>query len=456
MHTAALNPMDTRVSASPPTLGTGACARHGLLGLAMSFVAVPLYVLLPEHHGRTLGVPLAWLGLGLMLARLADAGIDPWLGRWADRLLQSGRAPLALALSACALALGVVALFFPPLEGLGAMGLPVAGSPGEAAPASVALTAAPSAALLAWVFGAMAWTFLSYSLAQVLYLAWGTRLGGDLPTRARIVAWREGWGLLGVVMANVLALQMGLVVACTVLGLSLALGVALVWTGPRPAWGGALRHDPAGVQPWRQPAFRALMAVYLLNGVAAAVPATLVMFFVSDVLQARDQAPWCLGAYFVAAALSVPLWTRLIQRWGAWQAWAVGMAISVPPFLLVLALGPGDVGPYLAVCVVCGLALGADLTAPGTLLTGVVRQAGHADGGEGAYAGWWHWGAKLNLALAAGLALPALQWLGYQPGRADAAGLVVLAGVYGLLPCLFKLLALAVGWRQRHLMASAS
>ncbi len=440
MHTAALTPMDTRVSAPAPALGAGACARHGLLGLAMSFVAIPLYVLLPEHHGRTLGVPLAWLGLGLMLARLADAGIDPWLGRWADRLLQAGRAPAALALSALALALGVWGLFFPPLAGLGATGG----------------ASAPSAAMLAWVFGAMAWTFLSYSLAQVLYLAWGTRLGGDLPTRARIVAWREGWGLLGVVMANVLALQMGLVVACTVLALSLAVGVALVWTGPRPAWGGAPRHDPAGVQPWRQPAFRALMAVYLLNGVAAAVPATLVMFFVSDLLQARDQAPWCLGAYFVAAALSVPLWTRLIHRWGAWRAWAAGMAMSVPPFLLVLTLGPGDVPLYLGVCVVCGLALGADLTAPGTLLTGVVRQAGHADGGEGAYAGWWHWGAKLNLALAAGLALPALQWLGYQPGQADAAGLLVLAGVYGLLPCLFKLLALGVGWRHRGLLAAAT
>jgi GPH family glycoside/pentoside/hexuronide:cation symporter len=258
------------------------------------------------------------------------------------------------------------------------------------------------------------------------------------------------------VMANVLALQLGLAVACGVLALTLALGVVLVWTGPRPAWGGASQPGHARVQPWQQPAFCALMAVYLLNGVAAAVPATLVMFFVGDVLLAREQAPWCLAAYFLAAALSVPLWTRLIARWGAWRAWAAGMALSVPPFLVVLALGPGDVLLYLGVCVVCGLALGADLTAPGTLLTGVVRQSGHANGGEGAYAGWWHWGAKLNLALAAGLALPALQWLGYQPGRADANGLLVLAGVYGLLPCGFKLLALAVGWRHRQLLAAAT
>jgi len=455
MHTAApaasMKPRIAVVSARDidAGIGVGACARHGFLGLPMAFVAIPLYVLLPEHLGRSLGLPLAWLGLSLMLARLADAAIDPWLGRWADRLLQAGRAPMALAFGAVGLALGVLGLFFPPLAWLGAV-------PGALGSAAAATPATPDMPLLAWLLAAMVGTFLGYSLAQVLYLAWGTRLGGDLPTRARIVAWREGWGLLGVVMANVLALQLGLAVACGVLALTLALGVALVWAGPRPAWGGASRPAHARVQPWAQPAFCALMAVYLLNGVAAAVPATLVMFFVGDVLQAREQAPWCLAAYFMAAALSVPLWTRLIARWGAWRAWAAGMALSVPPFLLVLNLGPGDVPLYLGVCVVCGLALGADLTAPGTLLTGVVRQAGHANGGEGAYAGWWHWGAKLNLALAAGLALPALQWLGYQPGRADATGLLVLAGVYGLLPCGFKLLALAVGWRHRQLLATAS
>ena len=60
------------------------------------------------------------------------------------------------------------------------------------------------------------------------------------------------------------------------------------------------------------------------------------------------------------------------------------------------------------------------------MLTGVIREAGGAARDEGAYLGWWNFATKLNLALAAGLALPALQWLGYAPGARDAAALQAL------------------------------
>ena len=49
--------------------------------------------------------------------------------------------------------------------------------------------------------------------------------------------------------------------------------------------------------------------------------------------------------------------------------------------------------------------------------------------------------SKLNLALAAGLALPALAAFGYQPGSRDVAALATLSTAYCLLPCALKLLA---------------
>ena len=97
-----------------------------------------------------------------------------------------------------------------------------------------------------------------------------------------------------------------------------------------------------------------------------------------------------------------------------------------------------------------GRGLGADLTAPGTLLTGVVQRAGHAGHAEGAYAGWWQWATKLNLAFAAGVALPALQAMGYQPGAQDPQALMALSVAYGGLPCAFKLVAMLACWRWRH------
>ena len=36
--------------------------RYGALGLPLAFVALPLYVTLPDHYARQFGVPLATLG----------------------------------------------------------------------------------------------------------------------------------------------------------------------------------------------------------------------------------------------------------------------------------------------------------------------------------------------------------------------------------------------------------
>ena len=71
---------------------------YGLLGLPLAFAALPLYVVLPNYYARTLGLPLASVGLLLMLVRLLDAVTEPLLGRLSDRLYaHSVRAVLWLA-----------------------------------------------------------------------------------------------------------------------------------------------------------------------------------------------------------------------------------------------------------------------------------------------------------------------------------------------------------------------
>ncbi|WP_290871307.1 MFS transporter [Aquabacterium sp.] len=416
---------------APALLAHPLSARYGLLGLPLAFVAMPLYVVLPQHYGQVLGVPLGLLGAVLLLTRLADALIDPLLGRWVDRLLAGARsARFAAVGAATALGLGFGALFFPPVQG--------------------------TWPLLAWCTVTLVWTFLAYSLASVLHLAWGTRLGGDAAQRARLVAWREGAGLVGVVLANVLAVQAGLVWTTAVLALSLLLGVAALLTGPAP-WSAAGASGssvepviPSLTLPWRTQGFRRLITLFLLNGIASAIPATLVLFFVNDRLQAPAWAPLCLAAYFLVGAASVPLWLRGIARIGPMRCWALGMGLATAAFVGVLGLGPGDTTGFLLICLASGVALGADLTVPGTLLAGVVQRAGHGGRAEGAYAGWWQWATKLNLALAAGLALPALQALGYAPGSRDPEALWALTLAYGGLPCVVKLAALALCWRWRR------
>lgn len=393
---------------------------YGLLGLPLAFVALPLYVILPNHYAREFGVPLATLGVVLLGARLFDAVIDPLIGRWTDRLFaRSARAVLgAGAFAALLLALGFALLFFP-------------------------LTREP-AALVAWATVALVLTYAAYSTLSVTHQSWGAMLGGDEAQRSRIVSWREGLGLVGVLLASVLPLALGLPWTTAVFVVLLAAGWG-AWSLARPP---QPRHGGAASSLWlpfSRPAFRRLLAVFVLNGIASAVPATLVLFFVQDRLQApRQFEPAFLGGYFLAAALSIPLWLRAVARFGLARCWLAGMLLAIGVFIWATQLGAGDWLPFITVCVLSGVALGTDLALPGAMLAGVIADAGDRGQAEGAYFGWWNFATKLNLALAAGLALPLLGLFGYTPGARGEDGLQALVIAYCLLPCALKLLAALV------------
>lgn len=393
---------------------------YGALGLPLAFVALPLYVILPSHYASSFGVPLAWLGAVLLAARLLDAVADPLIGRWADGLFarSSTQAWWVAASAAIVLAIGFRALFFPVVEG--------------------------PLALLAWCAAVLAVTYLAYSVISVIHQAWGARLGGDETQRARIVAWREGLALVGVLLASVLPSVAGLGVSTIAFAVLLLLGVAWLWRAPRPeAERAAFPAAPMSL-PLATREFRQLLAIYLVNGIASAIPATLVLFFIRDRLQAPAFEPLFLASYFAAGALSIPLWVRAVARFGLARCWLAGMVLAIVVFAWAALLGSGDVAAYTAVCIASGIALGADLTLPSALLAGVIQRAGHAGRSEGSYFGWWNFATKLNLALAAGLALPALQAFGYAPGARGDEALTALTLAYCVLPCLLKLGAVAL------------
>ncbi|MFN4266554.1 MAG: MFS transporter [Aquabacterium sp.] len=407
--------------------------RYGLLGWPLAFVSLPLYVTLPRHYAEQYGMPLGTLGAILLLTRLLDATLDPYIGqrvdRWfADRALAPWR---AAALAALCMALGFACLWHPPVRGQ---------------------------ALLVWLCISLVITYLSFSVVSMVHQAWGARWGGNAAERAHVVAWREGAALVGVLTASILPAWLGLSVTSLVLALGLLCGLWALHTTLSPDSGATGQPETVAASsgdltaPWRVPSFVALMIVFLLNGTASAIPATLLPFFVRDTLQSAAWEPTFLGAYFLAAALGLPIWVRLTRRWGLGACWLAGMLMAIIAFCAVPWLGAGDNNAFLLICVFTGFALGADLAIPGALLTGLIHHNGLGQQQEGQFFGWWTAATKLNLALASGLALPILAWAGYQTGVASTDNQHILGWTYGGLPCLFKLAAAAWLWRslQRH------
>jgi GPH family glycoside/pentoside/hexuronide:cation symporter len=289
--------------------------------------------------------------------------------------------------------------------------------------------------------------------------AWGAELSTDPVGRTRITAVREGLALVGVIIASVAPTLLadatdrdgGLASFALVFAVFALICAAITLRAPA-----ALRHAAASAEPLAarlaaplaDPLFRRLLLVFLANGIASAIPATLVLFFIADVLQAESRQGLFLALYFVAGGIGMPLWVRFSAAWGKTRAWMLGMVAAIVAFVWAFALGPGDTIAFAAICVLSGLALGADLALPPSLLADVIDRDGRARP-TGAYFGLWTLATKLNLALAAGIALPLLSLLGYAPGASGGEGLAALGFVYAIVPCVLKLFALVALSRFR-------
>jgi GPH family glycoside/pentoside/hexuronide:cation symporter len=397
-------------------------AAYGLFGMPLAMAALPLYVHLPKFYGDHLGVNLALLGGVLLALRLADGVIDPVLGVLSDR---GGARKRWLLVAAPLLAVGMIALFMP---------LPRAEAP-----------------LIAWLSLSLALVYGAFSLATINHQAWGAELSTDPVERTRITAVREGLALFGVVIAAVLPAFLGgndgglgrfamLFAAFTLVCAAVTVAFTPNTRAAPIASAASASFRQLLSRPLADRLFRQLLLVFMLNGIAAAIPATLVLFFIADVLDAESRQGIFLALYFIAGAAGMPLWVKLSARVGKPNAWLAAMLVAIVSFVWASRLGAGDTTAFTIICVLSGIALGADLALPPSLLADVIGRRGRMEA-TGSYFGLWTLATKLNLALAAGIALPLLSALGYAPGGRDHAALAALAIVYAFVPCVLKLAA---------------
>lgn len=395
-------------------------AGYAALSLPMAMAMLPIYMISPKFYGDALGIDLAALGAVLFLTRLLDTAQDPLIGRLVDLLQRKKFGWTALMMiSACVLAAGFAMLFMPPRW--------------------------DASRLLIWLAVSLIIVYAAHSLINICYLTWGARLTDDIAGRSRVTAWREAFGLIGVVVASVLpsywvsdlgaraGYQRFAWVFVVLLGLGLVITL-LISPRPQVAAGRGLegwRHalSPKGV--------RRVMWFYLFNAIAVAIPATLVLFYIDDVVQMPDQAGLFLGLYFLAGMLTLPVWVAVSDRIGKARAWLAGTCMAVLALFFSGWVGAGDGLLYGLICLASGAALGADVALPPAMLADAIPK-GHRQS-TGLYFGIWVLIGKFALAVAAGVALPSLKLLDYQPGQPATTGSLIV--LYVFLPMIFKALA---------------
>ncbi len=408
---------------------------YGLPGLPLAAASIPLVIYLPTYYARELAIDLTLLGQLLLLARLWDVVSDPVIGLLTDHTRSRfGRRRPWLVAGTPVVLLGLWHLFVPS-AGTGPGGL------------------------FLWAIV----LYMGWTMVTLPHQSWGAELSSDYNTRTRISGFREGAQIAGIVLACALPLvtQQGIesLSGSALRGLAWFVVIALPVTVLLAI---AFIPDPpeTTVQKvdWREgwralrdnKPFRRLLLAYLINGVANGLPATLFLLFVGEVLLIPERTPILLLVYFMSGVVAVPAWVALSARIGKHRAWSGSMLWNCLIFLAVPFLGPGDFWPYMLVCVLSGLSLGADLALPAAMQADVVDVDRAATGAQrtGLYFALWAMGTKLALALAVGIAFPALGAMGFvaQSGGNTPQVLFALSAFYGLVPIAFKLLATALVW----------
>lgn len=393
-----------------------------LFAALIAAAGLPIYIHAPKFYVDSYGVSLASLGVVLALLRLFDVVQDPVLG-W---LAEAGRRSRGVwvALSAALMALSMVGLFAVP----------------------------PPVAPLLWFAITLTGLFSSFSFLTICFYAEGVAKAATLGPdgHLRLAGWREGGSLLGVSLAAVAPVALaGLTAnpfatfAALFAGLAFAATVAM-----RANWGQgtpmATSNPVALFRPaLSDPIARRLLLIALLNAAPVAVTSTLFLFFVESRLAAPGWEGPLLLLFFLSAAASTPVWSRLAQSYGAKPILLAAMTLAILAFLWTAFLGAGDTVAFAAICAASGAALGADLTLLPAIFARRLSQLG--EGGEGAAFGLWSFVSKLALALAAATLLPALDGFGFKPGAANSeSALLALTLIYAAVPCVLKLIAITL------------
>lgn len=401
-------------------------AAYALPALALAALGIPVHVHMPTFYAETMGLGLAATGGALLASRLVDLMVDPVIGLACDGGHGRRRRGWLLA----GLPLLLVAgwrLFLPPAD-------------------------AGSGHLMVW----SAAFYLGLTLMLVPYQAWGAELSSDYAERTRIAAWREGFSLVGVLLAvagpAALSLPQSQTLgaffppAAAILVIGVAAAVLLVpEASPAPV---TMRGPVASLSPlMRNRPFRRLILAQALNATANALPATLFLMYVGDGLGRPDLAGVLLLAYFIAAVAGIPLWLAMAARLGKHPAWRLSLVLTATAFVPAAFLGPEQWPVFACICLLTGLGLAADLALPAAILADVVDEHAAQGGGgrAGLYVALWSLTGKLALTLAVGCAFPLLAWAGFTPGSVNAAGsLAALGLLYAGVPALLKLAAVGV------------
>lgn len=420
-----------------------------LLAVPLSTGGLPLVLYLTPYYAGELGLGLATIGLVMTLTRITDVVTDPLIGALSDHTpARWGRRGPWIVLGLPVMALATLAVFDP-----GSSPSPL------------------------YLFCAVALLYLGWTLIGIPLAAWVAEISPDYHERSRVNGARIWGGLIGSLIAilaplAVLVLQPGAAATGSLAPtLRLLAWITIILLAVAVPWLLYAVRQPIFVRRGtltlagglrliaRNRSFRRLLASSVCAAIGWNSIHVLFVFFAMHYLEA-DQSQWPLIVlvYLVAQLIGTPVVVRLAPRFEKHRLLAVGSLIQIALFALVLLMPPGQWLLYAALNFFTGLFAPVVAVLAPSMAADVIDEDALAHGSQrGAlFMALWGMADKLAVAAATLIALPLIQFLGFDPAApGDPAGLRALHYAFCLVPELFFVASVAFIWnypltRARH------
>ncbi|MBT4522772.1 MAG: MFS transporter [Halieaceae bacterium] len=412
---------------------------YAVPAMAIAFINLPSAMVLPTFYVEHTAATLTGIGVVNLLRWWFDAATDPIVGYLSDRTKSPwGRRKPWLIVGAIVSSLAIFQLFRPPAD-------------------------AGNVYYGVWLCG----VYLGFTIFSISHLAWGSELAVDYNDRSRISTFYSVMTVVGSILFWVLPIMLAPFTGTSEIGPPVINGIAWVFIFIMPA--GALLavmfvpkgHSLAQQSPqplretirslrFNKPLWR-FVAAQAVWGIGQGMFLSVIFIFMRDYLLLGDKFPVLMIWFFVVQTVSMPVWAKLMGRYGKHRCWAFSWAAYslVQPVVLLFEPGTDVFVPAMVIVTITAFINAASYIAPMALL-GDISDYGTLKSGSnntGNYFAVQTLLQKATMGVGAGIAFPLLAAFDYQLGGVNGeTALFGLILVYIIIPAVTSVAAAIILW----------
>ncbi|RXJ86086.1 MFS transporter [Arcobacter sp. CECT 8985] len=404
---------------------------YSLFAIPLAILGLPLYIYLPTFYTKDIGIDIALVGVVIFVARIIDVFTDPIIGRLSDRYFKR----YIFIIIGSILILFSFYFLTHPIKNVNALYL-----------------------LFFSILVYTGWSFIT-----IAYFSLSAEISYDKNHTNLLASSREFFTIIAIVLALFLPYYFNiskdeyksLLLMWDLVLFSLPILLLLLIIGTKNTkkinTNISIKESLVFLKD-NSYRFKRLFFAFFINNVANAIPSTLFILFVTNVIDKKDSIGLLLLVYFLSGVLALPFWYIISKKFGKKNSWVYSIILASTVFLYVPFLSQGDFTAFLIVCIFSGFSLGADMFLPSSIQADIAQEFTNENSQfTGVLFSFWAMLTKLAFATAVGVSFVILGLFGFDENPQSQTSQIVLSSLYGILPIALKIIAVINILKSKHL-----